>query len=179
MEQDRFKSLVHYVCDICRDQESFGTTKLNKILWFADTFAYRLYGKTISGQTSYIKRQYGPVPKRILPVLRELEDGGFLLIQEDLHFGRLKRSFVCLKDAEDSIFSTEEKDIVNDVAQIICEKHTAASISDLSHDMIWSAAQDGEEIPVYAVLAAQKGTVTKDIVDWANGVFGKAEASTV
>ena len=86
-DTDRFKELVHYVCHHCDDTRKMGAIKLNKILWCADTYAYRLYGRTISGETAYIKRQHGPVPKRIVATLKDLEQEGLIKIRE----GRQKK----------------------------------------------------------------------------------------
>ena len=47
-----------------------------------------------------------------------------------------------------------EKHIVDHVTDTICEKFTAVSISELSHDSIWEMAEDGEEIPLYAIMAS-------------------------
>lgn len=166
----KFKRLVHYACALCDDTSKLGATKLNKVLWYSDTFAYRLTGKSISGET-YLKRQYGPVPARILRALRELEGEGILHVRESAYFGKPKREYVVLKPANPSVFSEEEREIVRQVVDIVCNEHTAASISDLSHDEIWDAAEIGEEIPLYTVLAANAAPVTKADEAWANTVI--------
>lgn len=38
----------------------------------------------------------------------------------------------------------------------------------MSHDAIWEAAYIGEEIPVYATLAANEGEITPEVLAWAN-----------
>lgn len=167
----RFKELVHYVCDLCDDPKKLGATKLNKALWYADTFAYRLTGKTISGEKHYVKRQFGPVPSNILTTLRQLEKEDKIRIRETEYFGRPKREFVVLERADEEIFDECERDIIRQVVSVICDDHTAASISDLSHDQIWEAAEIGEDIPVYAVLAAKAAPVTKKDETWANKII--------
>jgi hypothetical protein len=164
---DLLKELTHYICWKVDDPSKLGATKLNKALWFADTIAYRANGRSITN-TTYVKRQFGPVPKRILPALEELKREGKLLIRESAYFNLLKRDFVALSPASETMFSEEERSIIDLVVDWICEKHTATSISDLSHDAIWEAAEDGEEIPLYAVLAASSGEITEQDKEWAS-----------
>lgn len=168
----RFKKLVHYVCASCSDPTKLGATKLNKALWYADTYSYRALGHTISGEKAYIKRQFGPVPKHILEALRELEVDGAIHVRTRDYFGKPKREFISLQEPDESAFTEDELDIVDQVIAAICDEHTAASISDLSHDTIWDAAAMGEEIPVYAVLAANAAAVTKADMTWANNIIG-------
>ena len=164
----RFKTLVHYVCDRCTDPTKLGATKLNKALWYADTFAYRITGKAVSRESAvYVKRQFGPVPKLVLRALDELQSEGALKIREVHFFGKKKREFLSLKDADKAVFSSAEIEIINQIIDQVCDGHTAVSISDLSHDAIWEAADLGEEIPLYAVLAAKTDPPTKEDMAWA------------
>ena len=171
----RFRGLVHYVIEQCSDPTKLGATKLNKALWFADTYAYRLTGETISGEESYIKRQFGPAPKKILEALRQLEAEGKIKIREAAYFGKAKREFVSLEEPKGRL-TESEREIVDSVVEVVCDEHTASSISDLSHDIIWDAADLGEDIPVYAVLAAQAGAPTKEDQQWADKII-KASGS--
>lgn len=173
----RLKALVHYMCDRCGDPTKLGATKLNKALWYADTFAYRLLGRTISGEQGYIKRQFGPVPRRILEALRALEAEGAIRVRESDYFGKPKREFISLEPADDSLFSDDELDIVNQVIRVVCDEHTATSISDLSHDIIWAAAGMGEEIPIFAVLAAKAAPATKADMAWANDIIKRQHSA--
>lgn len=172
----RFKKLVHYVCYLCDDQVKLGATKLNKILWYVDAFAYRLWGETISGEKAYVKRQFGPVPRNILRTLESLEREGAIRIRETEYFGRQKRDYVLLKDARDDAFTEEEKALIKKVVQVVCDNHTVASISDVSHDLIWEAAGMGEDIPVNAVLAAQTTPPTGDDEKWAGKIISERVA---
>lgn len=175
--RSRFKAVVHYILERCDDPKKLGATKLNKVLWYTDTFAFRMTGQTVSGKTSYVKRQFGPVPKNILSTLRTLESDGKILVRETEYFGKPKREFISLSRADASKFSEQEREIIDSVLSIVCDHHTAGSISDLSHDLIWEAAEIGEEIPIYAVLAAQAGALTKSDQSWADKLI-KQHASS-
>src|SRR5258707_1192720 len=128
MASGKFKAMVHYIVASCDDPQRLGATRLNKICWYADTLAYRFHGKSITGET-YVKRQHGPVPKAILPVIRELEAEKKLHVR-DHHFlpSRKIRLFVPLEDADASQFNDDELEIIKFVVAHVCDHHTAASI---------------------------------------------------
>ena len=73
------------------DPRKLGAVKLNKVLWLADFRAYLHFGKPITG-VRYIKRRVWPVPKPILPVLRELEEDGILSIRKHLFWSPQRSS---------------------------------------------------------------------------------------
>jgi hypothetical protein len=52
-----------------------------------------------------------------------------------------------------SMFSSGELEIVDYWINHIDKEHTAASISDRSHDYAWDIAKMGEELPLFAILA--------------------------
>jgi hypothetical protein len=169
--RSRFTELVHYVCDRCKESPNkLGATKLNKALWYIDTIAYCKFGKSISGETAYLKKKFGPVPRHIASALQMLSVDGSIAISDNDHFGYTQRTFISLKPPNVMVFSPEERDLMNEVIQVICEEHTAASISELSHDVIWDAAELGENIPINAVLAAESDDITTQDKAWANKV---------
>lgn len=162
---DRFKQLVHYVCSKVDDPKKLGATQLNKTLWLCDLRAYYELSEPIT-KARYVKRQFGPVPSQILPVLRELQQEGVLTVRTADHFGKPKKEFIVNEPASDDFLSPEEKEIVDRAVAFVTEKHSAASISLLSHDHIWTAAEDGEEIPHYTVFAEPE-KVTDEDMEWA------------
>jgi len=173
MASEKFKALVHYIVASCNDPQRLGATRLNKICWYADTLTYRYGGTSISGET-YIKRRHGPVPRSILHAIRELENEKRIGVRDhQILPGRKIRLFSALKDADASIFAPEERDIIDFVVQHICKEHTATSISELSHNAIWEAANDGEEIPMSATLVAAPAQMTSKVIAWADGVVKK------
>jgi len=157
----------HYVCSQCADDPTkLGAVKLNKALWLSDLTSYYNLGAPIT-DSRYVKRQYGPVPSGVVPVLRELELEGVLTVRSVEHFGKPKKEFIVRKPAEESFLSLEEKEIVDQILAWVTERHTAISISNWSHDHIWQAAKDGEEIPHFTVFA-NPGKITDEDREWAN-----------
>ena len=175
MPLEKFKLLVHYVVARCGDPARLGATKLNKILWYCDTFAYRAFGAPITDET-YMKQPKGPVPRHLLRMVRELEEEGKILVRMTQRFNYPFREFISLVDADSSAFSQREIEVIGDVMTAICDGHTATSISDLTHDQIWEAANIGEDIPLYATLAGEAGEITDEVTAWADNIIKEAEA---
>lgn len=166
MDQAKFKKLVHYICWRCADAPSkLGAVKLNKILWISEIASYYATGHSITS-TRYVRRQHGPVPAPILPILRELEEEGVLTVREAHFHGFVKKEFVVNQPADPGFLTEQERRIVDDTIVFICERHTAQSISNATHDHIWTLAADGEEIPFYTVFA-QPGKLTDEDRAWA------------
>ena len=55
---------------------------------------------------------------------------------------------------------------------IICSRHTAESISRLSHNVVWENAHIGEELPYYTAVAQMVRSITPDDVEWARTALG-------
>jgi len=167
MDREKFKTLVHYVCAKCEDPSLLGATKLNKILWYSETFAFLNFGHPISG-ARFVKRQFGPAPTAILPILAELAEEKAIAIKDVSFYGFPKREFLSLKAPSiEGQFLAQEIAIVDGVIDAICNDHTAKSIMQLSHDDIWEMASIGEELPLYTALA-ERGEVTEEDVQWAD-----------
>jgi hypothetical protein len=167
MNREKFKTLVHYVCSKCEDPSLLGSTKLNKILWYSEALSFLNFGKSIT-DARFVKRQFGPAPAAILPILSELESEKTLLIRDASFYGFPKKEFISLKaPVLGDSFTREEISIVDLVIGEVCNEHTAKSISKISHDAIWEMAEIGEDLPFYTVLAEQ-GEITEEDVAWAD-----------
>jgi len=158
--RDKFKALIHYVCWLSRDKPvDLGAVKLNKILWFSEVIAFAKNGEPITG-ARFVKQKFGPVPRAIVPVLKELQSEGTLNVIEVEYYGRLKQQYVCQADPDPVMLSDDERELVNEIASAITSDHTATSISDLTHDAIWKLAEIGNDIPFHAVLASSLGKLS-------------------
>ena len=178
-DMDKLKKLTHYICAKAPNPYQLGATKLNKILWRSDFGAYLHTGKPITGEV-YIKHQFGPVPQHINEILRELRDvDKAIAISEasgySIYMGEpyTQRLFFSLTRPSLSGFTAEEISIVDDMIHLICTHHTARSISDASHDIIWKNAEIGEEIPYHTAFVNLLGEITPEDIDWAKSEFSK------
>lgn len=162
----KLKALAHYIVHECRDRpDRLGAVRLNKALWYTDVGAFKEDGKPITGE-SYVKRRYGPVPRRIGEALADLEREGKILVRERV--GQYDtRKFVSLREPDPGGLTDDERRRVAEVVAAVCSV-TASRISEISHDAVWDAAYTGEEIPIYATLASNEGEITPKVIAWAN-----------
>lgn len=176
MNRAKLKALVHYVVARARTSR-LGSVRLNKILWYVDTIAYKETGASLTGET-YVKQPRGPVAKHLPAILGELEHSGAIAIRKGHRFRHAMVDYISLRDpSAQSLKKLAQDDLAlaDEVREYICEEHTAASISDLSHDQIWEAANMGEVIPMSASLAATPGDVTDEMLKWAESVRTRYE----
>lgn len=166
MAHEKLKEALHYVISHCDDPARLGAIRLNKIMWFADCYAYRLNGASITAD-SYVKRKFGPVPRHVLAALRELQSDGKIAARETPYYNGTMRQFFSMQAVEHERLSEQDRDILASYSDIICKNYSANEISNISHDQIWEAADDGEEIPLYATFAANRGEITAEVRDWA------------
>jgi hypothetical protein len=174
-DQERLSTTTHYVITHC-PPEMLGATKLNKVLWYADVIFYRLHGRSITGEEAYEKRQYGPVPKNINTVLRSLQAAGKIKERAGPTPVGTRREFVWLEPPALEKFLPEEIDVLRDVMQQVCDGHSAASISDLTHDALWDETEIGQDMSIRAA-AVLPGEITPDAIKWAKRAFDEYSAT--
>ena len=167
-DREKFKALVLYVIWRAGEQRDFGSTKLNKVLWFSDARANEALGRPITGE-AYVRQKFGPVPKHILDVQQELEDEGKIAVwNEPFHDHKITR-YRAFQPPDTTLFAQEELSLIDWWIKHIDENHTATSISQKSHDYAWRIAAMGEEVPLYAFLASRIREPRDEEVAWAEG----------
>lgn len=143
-DEAKFTELMVYVATRMANDASFGATKLNKVMFFADFWHYAQYGRPITG-AEYQKLINGPAPRRLLPV------------QDALSYQQ--KRFVPLREPNLAIFTAQEIDFVDHVINILRDS-TATRVSQLSHQLAaWQMAEVGGTIP-YNAIFIYNGPVT-------------------
>lgn len=145
--EDRIKELMLYVAEQTETDETVGSTKLNKILYFAELSHMRRAGRSITG-AEYQKQPQGPTLRQMRPLVRDLEeDGSAKEVERDYHGTSQKRLFA-LRDVNLEMFSGLEIAAVDGIIRQFWGK-TAKQVSEISHeDPGWYAVEMGEEIPL-------------------------------
>jgi hypothetical protein len=164
-DREKFKALVLYVIWRAGDRRDFGSTKLNKVLWFAEARVYEAFGKPIAGET-YKREKFGPVPKHILEMQEELEDEGSISVWTEPYHDYKVTRFKAFQPPDTTRFSADELAFVDWWIKHVDEEHSAASISQKSHDYAWKIAAMGEELPLYAFLASRIREPRDKELDW-------------
>jgi uncharacterized phage-associated protein len=163
---NKFKALVHYICEKANNPAVLGSVKLNKVLWYSDSIHYMVAGQSITGET-YVKRQHGPVPRHIVSAIDELVRERKVARGRVDHFGFTKSEFIAIEDAEVSLFTAGQIKLVDEAFEHVCMNHTARSVSEETHGIIWKIAEMGEDIPLATVFASNVGEVDETDVAWA------------
>lgn len=147
--------LMLYVARRCEPDHTFGATKLNKILFFTDFLAYLRTGSPITGQR-YQKLEFGPAPRRLLPVQERLIQRAAAAIGKRGHFGKTQTRLIALREPDLSRFSGVEIAIVDEVLTML-SNHDARAASELSHRFLgWQVAPLGADIPYESALIERR-----------------------
>jgi uncharacterized phage-associated protein len=158
----KLEELILFISSRSEDDERFGSTKLNKLLFFADFTAYINLGTAITNHP-YMRLPNGPAPKAMLPTLKRMVEKGILAIKERDHFGKMQKVPVALRKADLKEFTSDEIAIVAEVMDCLRRKN-AKGISSLSHKFDgWKLAKDREEIPYEVALVEFKKPRKRDI----------------
>lgn len=165
MVQDKTQLLAHYI--IFRSKpEKLGAVKLNKVMWFSDLESFRRTGRSISGQESYQKQKFGPVPNDIVRHVRALLAAGKIAERSGTTPVGNRREFIWLEEPNVSLFSANDVDIINRAIEWVCDNHSAAAISNKTHDALWEVTEIGEQIAIEAGIVTTKSTSGK-YLKWA------------
>ena len=123
-------------------------------------------GNSITGET-YVKRQFGPVPRHVMKAIDELARDGNVVRGRADHFGHVKNEYIAIRESDKSLFSGKEIALIDEAFQHVCKNHTAMSISQETHGVIWNIAEMGEVLPYETVFAANVGELNEDDLTWA------------
>ena len=145
----RFKDVVLYVAEQLADDPTFGSTKLNKILYFADTNAWRFVGQPITGAV-YQRNHFGPTAVEYVPMLREMEDQQLIEVHTE-RIGDHDQERVATTGeykANMGQFSPDERAILDQViGEFRAYSNTEASDESHTRSAGWLARDLGETIP--------------------------------
>ena len=158
---EKLRELILHICIRSEDDEAFGAVKLNKLLFFSDFLAYLRLGKAITGQ-NYQKLDHGPAPRRMLPILKRMEQQGTIRQRPNEFYGLEQTRTIALEKPDLSKFTAEEIALVDTIVAHFRGK-TACQVSDESHQFLgWEVAEKGETIPYPVALIGRRGPTEQD-----------------
>lgn len=161
----KLKELILHLASESRDDRRFGATKLNKVLFIIDFYAYGLWNRSIT-DAKYVHRQFGPVPFDLLKVRNELEQEGRARVEKREYLGKTQTYIEPLENPDLSLFTRDELELVNVVLKEF-EDFNAAILSDWTHSLRpWLDTEDGEEIPYNSVFVLKDVPVNKSDLAW-------------
>lgn len=146
----RLESMILFFASICGEQQRFGKTKLNKLLYYAEASARGMLGRPISDCT-FVKKPYGPVPLGIEEILEEMEASGKIRVQHrPLVDGDFRETTLApLVRPPDGVLTSAQSDLLRLVADRYWS-HSGREISLESHDDIpgWDTLKPNGQVPV-------------------------------
>ena len=145
-DPNKFRELILLLADRSRDDERFGMTKLNKLMFYTDFGCYLLLGRPVTGAT-YQHWPAGPVAKEMGNAKQDLIQSECAIIENRPYFNGTQERIVPIREPDTSMFDESEVAIVNQVVGYFWH-YNARQISDYSHlELGWRATQDFQDIP--------------------------------
>jgi hypothetical protein len=158
----KLKELIVYIATLSDRDDTFGATKLNKLLFRADFTAYARWGKPVTG-VEYFALENGPAPKPMKKLLRLMEDQGEIAIREKDYFGLDQHRVIPLRSPDLEKFSKEEIHLLFMLIQHYWGR-SGTSMSNESHEFIgWSLAKLEETIPYSVALVGDREPTLDEI----------------
>src|SRR5437879_8422257 len=121
-----------------RSDPSYGATKLNKALFFADHLHYKRHGAAISG-AAYERLPRAPAPRGILAVRQSLVDRGEARLEIRGYLGHLQQQLLPVHPPRQEAFKETERTLVAEVADAL-RGHSHTGV------LGWQLASEREEI---------------------------------
>lgn len=147
--EEKLKELIVYISKKCSGDTYYGVTKLNKILYFADSFYYMQHGKTISGK-QYVHKDHGPVVQNMYKLMQEMDRKDIAISLAQVGPQTQKKP-VALREADISHFEPQMISMLDEVIEHFCNKNKfrAAWLSRATHEhMGWRVTGEDEIIPI-------------------------------
>ncbi|HKN50654.1 MAG TPA: hypothetical protein VJ010_10555 [Actinomycetota bacterium] len=135
----RLDELMLLVAEHLRSDPSYGATKLNKALFFADHLHYKRHGAAISG-AAYERLPRAPAPRGLLAVRQGLVDRGDATLETRGYLGYLQHRLLPVRPARQEDFRETELTLVAEVADTL-RGHSHTGV------LGWQLASEREEIP--------------------------------
>lgn len=155
--------LIVYISEKSAGDSRFGSTKLNKLLYFSDFFAFGMFGEPITGAT-YRHLKNGPAPKHLEEIRDHLVSTGAIRIEHRLlNDGKRQVRTVALRSADTSRFDDKQLVLVSERIKMHWE-HTADQISDASHNYVgWKMTRENQTIPYESIFLSDAPLTTEEI----------------
>lgn len=161
-DESKLRELILYISSLSEKDDSFGATKLNKILFRADFTAYAQWGKPVTG-VQYFALENGPAPRPMKKLLRFMKEQGEIVIREKDYYGLEQQRVFPLRSPDLSRFSVDELNLLFHLIQHYWGR-SGTSMSDESHEFLgWSLAKREENIPYSVALVGNREPTLHEI----------------
>lgn len=151
----KMSELILLMAFASEGDKTFGATKLNKLLFYADSLHFQRYGQSITGY-AYRKLPFGPAPEGFTEIRNKLEEDGDAVRSERNYFGKQQSVLLAVREPDISVFTTAELRSAIDAIELLGDMN-GSEVSDKSHALVgWYVAGDKERIPYSAFLLERR-----------------------
>jgi len=159
---EKMKELILYIAHRCQSDDTFGATKLNKLLFLSDFVAHLRLGKAITGH-EYQALPKGPAPKALVPLRKLMIHDHEVVVVETNYFGRAQHKWIPKREPRLALFSGDEIALVDQLIATWWGKN-AESISEASHGFLgWMLAKEKETIPYCVALVSRRAPTPDEV----------------
>lgn len=154
----KLRELIIYIATKCQDDETFGATKLNKLLFLADFLAYGRFGQPITG-VEYMKQEQGPVPRKLIPLREEMIELGDITLESREYYDMPNPQVrvIARREADLTLLEKQDISLVDDVI-IRMWGQSGTKVSEMTHGYrAWLMARElRDTIPYQAVFLSDE-----------------------
>lgn len=133
--------------------------RISKLLYFADRKHLERYGRLICGDT-YIAMKHGPVPSGVYDMIKATRDGYIFVFPEAEGAFQVENNhhIVPLRPPDLDWLSDSDIECLKEAVEEFDEQ-SFGSLTSLSHDSAWDAANENDQIPLEAIVSSLDDSV--------------------
>ncbi len=159
---DRLRNLILYVARQSEGDERFGSTKLNKELFYVDFTSYIRTGKSVTG-AEYRRIERGPAPTAMKPVLDAMVREQELALESRGYFGFGQKVPRALREPDTSLFAADELALVHEILDRFHLFNGKQISKQAYQDFGLSDYSEGETLPYEIALVSNDGFTEREI----------------
>ncbi len=149
----RMKEAILYIASKCKDNETYGAIKLNKILYYSDFRSFERGGRPLTGET-YQRLPMGPAPLRLCIIRDEMIAEGDIDYSPCSYHGKEQQRILPKRNPDMRYFEAKDITILDEVIKELWDDN-ATEVSLKSHGIAWKLCNDGDRIPYEAALLVE------------------------
>lgn len=143
----KFEEMLVYLANGCADHRFRGDVKFNKLLYYADSTAYRKLGHTISG-TRYNHGEHGPISASLLPARNKLIDQGDVTVEEEPLYDHVQVVTVAKREPDPDVLSDDERGILDEVLDRFRDSSGNEAEDESHREPAYKLTSMGDPIPI-------------------------------
>lgn len=166
LDREKLKDVVHFAVHTASahyGSDALGNTKLHKVLYYVDILHYLETGNSLTGE-NYLRQRFGPTARHLTAALRDLEGEERVSVSTRNYYSYQKSDYCALTEPQLDRLTAQDVQLIEHIVGFVCA-HTAAEISEFSHDAVWESVPMGQRIPYYAAFVMFPTEVTEQEIE--------------